>query len=434
MKLLEIIAEKSKKNIILETGLPRGFRRGEGIVQVANDRWLFVFNNANENLAFAYPTEQAANAAMNEYNDPNTDKNTWLQNNESNKRTSRWRGAVDAVDEANLNARINQAPQGSWLKTLASKVFFRPFVALMRIAGPLSGIYFGIINAAADVHEEFEDGQISAEQRDEELSVLYGMFYVEVGAVLLFIFTTARLARQAVSALRVITRLPSAALAATGVGIPAAIVTFVVSEAAWWAFSYWITSARVQNALKDAILGIGAGFIFEGIGNLGQGAMAALAEATNDRFGSRDARRWLGFPGAPGEEEIRSASYGSSEWAKLVIGAIMYPPRAEPILVPYYNEDARQSFLAEKLNISVPDTETQPTDAAEPDTNPADEQEPYDDAPMRIVRQQQAAQARQTAAADQQVQATRNREQSLANTDYYNNPSWTRAEPFTGAR
>lgn len=370
MKLLEVITENPKKKKIFESGLPRGFQRGEGIVQVADDRWLFVFNNAGENLAFAYPTEQAANAAMNEYTDPNTDKNTWLQNNESNRRTSRWRGAVDAVDEANLNARIDRAPQGSWLKTLASKAFFGPFMSLIRIAGPLSGIYFGIISAAADVHEEFENGQISAEQRDEELAVLYGMFYVEVGAVLLFIFKTASLARRAVSALRLITRIPSAALAATGVGVPAAVITFVISEAAWWAFSYWITSARVQNALKDAILGIGAGFIFEGIGNLGQGAMAALAEATNDRFGSRDARRWLGFPGAPGEEEIRSASYGSSEWAKLVMGAIMYPPRAEPILVPYYNEDARQAFLAEKLNISIPDSEQPPEQLDEPDTEP----------------------------------------------------------------
>lgn len=388
MKLLEVIditpKNKKVKSKLLES--VSGLNRPDGVVQVSDNRFLLVINNfgnSNEQRIYGFDSNQAANDALARYTDPNVTPAEFDRENSNNRRTSRWSRATDQVDEAEFQRRTRRSP---WLTNLTNTRLFVAFTGLLRIAGPVLGAYYGILAAAGEV---MDDDSLSAQEKQEQIDILYGLLITEVTAILLFMFRTARLARRVIAGLRTVTRTITVGAAATGVGTVPGIIGLIASEAGWFALSWALTSSTVQRALAEWLAGTFVGQVFGYIGAGVNAAAAALAEATNDRFGSRDLQRWLGFPDTDGESQLRSAAYGSSEWAKLVMGAIMYPPQADPIVVDYIPPDRREALLAEKLNISIAELES--LNPQETDQTPTNDAQPTDDQPGTRSAAAQAA-------------------------------------------
>ena len=377
MKLLEVIdishKPKQKKKLIESTSLTRP----DGIVQVADNRFLLVINDfdgTGEQRIYSYDSQDNANRALDQYTDPDTTPRQFDQENRASRRDSTWRRAQDNVSEADFQRKVQRS---SWLQRFANGRIFTAFTSLLRFSGVALTVYYGILSDAADV---MEDETLSPEEKEERVNILYGLLVVEVTAMLLIIFRTSRILNRAITSLRTTVRTMQAAAGFSVVGTVPAIISFIASEAAFWAIGYALAHSGVQRALADFLAGTFVGNIFEFAGQGVNAAAAALAEATNDRFGSRDLQRWMGFPQTDQDEMIRSAAYGSSEWAKLVMGAIMYPPQADPLLVPYIPAARREAMLAEKLNVSLAELEQIDAQALEdgqsPEEQPSDTQAP----------------------------------------------------------
>lgn len=416
MKLLEVIEQKSKKKTILES-VPENLRRAEGIAQVADNRWLLVVDDGKSVYGFA--DETAANTALDEFNRPGVDRNDFDNRYQENRRTSRFNRATDAVDQAEFDARVASSGRSSWIRTIVANPLFRAMNNILRIAGPISSVYFGVIWAAQEV---YDDPDLTQEEKQEQIGILYGLLVTEIIAILVLILVKARLAKRFIAAMRVFTRALSIGVAATGVGVIPGIIGFIVSEAAWYAVALFLTNTKVQRSLAEWLAGTFVGWMFGYVGSSVQAAAAALDSATNGAVGSRDLKRWLGFPPTDGDQILQSAPYGSSEWAKLVMGALMSGSGGS-ILVPYISPNKREALLAEALNMNIQELEntnaeeTTAQQSSGPDDGSRNGQEPN--------RQPSAAPTGITPAA-------RTREQSLQNN--YSNPNFTRAQPVTGPR
>lgn len=355
MKLLEVIdvSHKPKKLRIVES--TPGIARPDGIVQVGDNRYLLVINdfgNTSEQRIYNYASEADANRALERYTDPNVSAQEFDRENRANRRNSTWRRASDNVTEADFQRRVQNS---SWLQRFANGRIFGAFTSLLRFAGVSMTIYYGIL---ADADDVMNDNSLTQEEKQERIDILYGLLVVEVSAMLLIIFRTSRILNRAITSLRTTVRTMQAAAGFSVVGTVPAIISFIASEAAFWAIGYALAHSGVQRALADFLAGTFVGNIFEFAGQGLNAAAAALAEATNDRFGSRDLQRWAGFPDVDQNNQIRNAPYGSSEWAKLVMGAIMYPPMDDPFIIPYINPQQREALLAEKLNVSIAELES----------------------------------------------------------------------------
>jgi hypothetical protein len=416
MKLLEVIEQKSKKKTILES-VPENLSRAEGIVQVADNRWLLVVDNGDS--VFGFENQADANTALDEFTRPGANRDDFDRQYQNNRRTSRFNRATDAVSEDEFNRRVRRS---STLQRYTAKPLFGVMNGILRLAGPISGAYFGIIAAAAEIED---DPDLSPAEKQEQIGILYGLLVTEVTAILVLILGRARLARRFINLARGFTRAATITLSASGIGTLPGIVGLIASEAAWWAVSWLLTNARVQRALAQWMAGTFVGDLFGFIGDAVQAGAAALDEATNGLIGSRDLRRWLGFPDRDGDAELRSAAHGSSEWAKLVIGAIMYPPQADPIVVPYISPQRREALLAEALSVNVQEIDfvsPDETDAPANDTVPLGSEDDTQVVPGETPTPPETPADR----------SRRTREQSLR-TDY-SNPNFTRAQPFTGPR
>lgn len=424
MKLLEVIdvSYKSKKIKLVETA---GLSRPDGIVQVADNRFLLVindFNNSGQQRIYGFPSSQAAQDALDQYTDPSVTASQFERNNRSNLRNSNWRRATDVVSQEDFERRSRTSP---FLQRLTQGRIFGAFTGLLRFAGVAMTVYYGILSDAADI---MDDDSLTADEKQERIDILYGLLVVEVTAMLLIIFRTSRILNRAITSLKTTVRTMQAAAGFSIVGTVPAIISFIASEAAFWAIGYALAHSGVQRALADFLAGTFVGNVFGYAGQSLNSAAAALAEATNDRFGSRNLQRWLGFPDADTTNQIRSAAYGSSEWAKLVMGAIMYPPQADPLIVPYIPSERREALLAEKLNTSIAEIESLDAEDTEQSNAPT-ETLPNDSA--ADVAQDDAV--RSTPRPETPAErSARTREQSLR-TDY-SNPNYTRAQPFAGPR
>lgn len=418
MKLLEVIdvSHKPKKMKLRLNERASALDRVDGIVQVGDNRFLLVINQTDSSQRmYAYDSRQAADTALERYTDPDVTPAEFDRENRANRRNSSWRRASDAVSEQDFQRKIQSS---SWLQRFANGRMFGAFTGFLRFAGVTMTIYYGILADAADV---MEDDSLTPEEKQERIDILYGLLVVEVTAMCLIIFRTSRVLTRAITALRTTVRTMQAAAGFSIVGTVPAIISFIASEAAFWAVGYALSHSGVQRALADFLAGTFVGNIFEYAGQGLNAAAAALAEATNDRFGSRDLQRWAGFPNVDENDQIRSAAYGSSEWAKLVMGAIMYPPMDDPFRIPYINPNQREALLAEKLNVSLAELESVDTEDAAP--------EETDTTPVAPDQTTAPVDANGETAADRSRRA---REQSLQ-TDY-SNPNFTRAQPFSGPR
>ena len=418
MKLLEVI-ERTKKNkkSLLSEDASGSLSRAEGIAQVADNRWLLVVDDGKS--VYGFDSEANAEKALDDFTKPGANKAEFDKTYSDNRRTSRFKRATDAIDQTEFEKRVASSGRGSWIRKIVANPLFGAMNNILRIAGPISSVYFGVIWAAQEV---YDDPDLTQEEKQEQIGILYGLLVTEITAILVLILGKARLAKRFIAAMRVFTRALSIGAAATGVGVIPGVIGFIASEAAWYAVAFLLTNTKVQRSLAEWLAGTFVGSLFGYVGSSVQAAAAALDSATNGAVGSRDLKRWLGFPPTDGDQILQSAPYGSSEWAKLVMGALMSGSGGS-ILVPYISPNKREALLAEALNMNIQELEnnnaeeTTAQQSSGPDDGSRNGQEPN--------RQPSAAPTGITPAA-------RTREQSLQNN--YSNPNFTRAQPVTGPR
>ena len=111
--------------------------------------------------------------------------------------------------------------------------------------------------------------------------------------------------------------------------------------------------------------------------------------------------------------------YASTEWAKLTFSHLLFPDAAKAVLVPYISPARREDLMFNVLKITEgnkPNNTTQP-DATDPNATDPNATDPV------------ASSSNSDA-----VSRKADIERSLQNTNYYNNPSYTRAQPVSGPR
>jgi len=108
--------------------------------------------------------------------------------------------------------------------------------------------------------------------------------------------------------------------------------------------------------------------------------------------------------------------YASAEWAKLLFQDMLFPPAQKSMLVPYITPARREGLLEEAFGL------TNPTQNQQPPTTQPDATDPN------------ATDTDATSSNSDAVSRKADIERSLQNTDYYNNPSYTRAQPVSGPR
>lgn len=361
MKLLEIF-DTSTKKILVESA---GVARPDGIVQVADDAWLMVINNFNgsgKQEIYKFNSQEAVDKAFDEYtnSDPNF-KNRYS----SNRRTGllkNFNAMSDNIDEADFNRR---AQRSTWLKGITQSRIWGPLLGVLKVAGVSLTVFYSI-NVAID--EVYEDRDLTPEEKQEQISILYGLLYTELLALFGIILGKTILIKRAIQPIKALVRTIQVGVAAGSGGtlvIPT-IITMILSEAAFFAVTYLLTNPTVQRLTAEWLAGTIAGQLIAGFGKSVNGVASALNELTGGLIGSPDLQRWMGLqPGATSEDFEREA-YASSEWAKLVFSHILFGGMTESVLVPYIPAEQRERLLAQAFNTSVESIERDTGDNLSP--------------------------------------------------------------------
>ena len=244
------------------------------------------------------------------------------------------------------NARVI----GPTLRTINNSRWWKTFFRCLGALGLTVSLYTSIIGVINDIETEADRGEMTNEEALELRNILLGQLTIQVLAFWVSVFRSARSVSRVISIIRWGVRAAQGATAATGVGIPFALGSFLLTEAGFWAIQYIITSPTIQRAIAEWLQGNMFGDI---VGVVGMGTAAAINvanEVFDGQYGTGALRRAIGFEEGQ-NEEVAGEVYASSEWAKLVFHNLLFPSN-ERILVPYISPDRREQLINEKLEIS----------------------------------------------------------------------------------
>lgn len=318
------------------------------------------------------------------------------------------------VAQANITSfqALEKVPRvGPTLRKILSSPWWR---GAGRIFGGLTigaELIWAGLSVLNDLDLELDQAQ-SPEEANEILelrNILVGQISIQLIIALRIIFGNARMFTRALRVIKWIVRVAQGAVAATVVGTIPSAVSLLVTESAWLIAGWVISSPTVQRAMAEWFHGNLMGDLLGGLGTGVVFAAKVLDELADGQFGTGALRDALDIesrqPDGSGEEGEYTSS---SEWAKLVFHGLLFPPGRENLLVPYIPPEQRATLLRETMGLGESETPAQ-GDQTEPVPN--DETSGVETPDERSAR---------------------TREQSLR--PNYDNPNYTRAQPFTGPR
>ena len=249
---------------------------------------------------------------------------------------------------------------GTLEKVLASKVW----TGLFRAIGAVGLPYAAITNAIEIINDLEREAQEDPSKEKELLelrNILVGQLSVQLLAILIIIFRNAQYIKRALGPIKWTVRAIQGGGVVSGVGTIPTLVSMLVTEAAWLAAGFIVTSATVQRKLAEYFHGMAMGEI---LGFLGAGVVAGvqvLDNLTDGAFGTAEMRRSLGWdPDSADAPEGEMTT--SSEWAKLVFHGLLFPPGAKKYKVPYIAPQERVRMLQDKMGIQpAPPQDNQPS-------------------------------------------------------------------------
>lgn len=415
MKLSDILVLKEARRTgladIAEAIIPWG-NNGEYALFPGGDRDnYYVFSNAND-----------ANAALEEFTNPNGDERRLRQRFASNERPlqSKFREFLQPNREVSIQELerrdsrvVRNYTENSKLQTLSR---------LTRLAGVGLGAFYGVVAAIDDVSN---DSSLSPEEKEELINILNGQLFVQLVTAVFMILRSGRLIRRAWPAIVVILTamaggaaysavtesknnnkqqlnevaplVAAGAAALQGLRIAGSFLLRGATSAAGRAvagraatgtagrvagsvagrngmaflkdlsvdvFIYTVLSQpALQRALAEAIAAWGLGDLVGNLGNLVQDVVVVVDELTDGAFGSGKLRDAL--TGAYDQRTIKGIEgeyFSDTEWAKDIFGPLMFPGDMKSIMVPYIAPQQRENLLNSTLDLSpeINEPETAP--------------------------------------------------------------------------
>ena len=248
---------------------------------------------------------------------------------------------------------------GTLEKVLASKVW----TGLFRAIGAVGLPYAAITNAIEIINDLEREAQEDPSKEQELLelrNILVGQLSVQLLAILIIIFRNAQYIKRALGPIKWTVRAIQGGGVVSVAGTLPTLVSMLVTEAAWLAAGFIVTSATVQRKLAEYFHGMAMGEI---LGFLGAGVVAGvqvLDNLTDGAFGTAEMRRSLGWdPDSADAPEGEMTT--SSEWAKLVFHGLLFPPGAKKYKVPYIAPQERVRLLQDKMGIQPAPVSNQPS-------------------------------------------------------------------------
>ena len=334
----------------------KSFNTGKVIFDAADTvpvqvRDRYLVNLANESFSFAKQTDadkfisrlrggQSIDRALRIFSDADfkrIGRGTW----------SRYK-IGSAMKPAEIDTAIKNS--GGRLTRIFSNSLFQGLLKLLAIFGVSVELYQSfIVNYDTVKHAPDSDFDGGAAEKEELLDVITGLFVSQVVLVLAMAFRAVR-AATFITKIRAPIRAIQAGAAATGVGTIPALISMIITEAAFWGAVYLLTRPSVQMTLAKYIANSVASPIFETVGNAADIAAMSLDTITNGALGGATLRDALTFEGGVKKMPTGTA-YSSSEWAKIAFQDMIFPPDMEKVKVPYLILGDRTNAIFDALDI-----------------------------------------------------------------------------------
>jgi len=334
----------------------KSFNTGKAIFDAADtvpvqvrDRWLV--NLADESFSFAKQTD-ADKFISRLRGGQSIDRALRIFSDSDFKRIGRGMWSQYKIGSSMKPAEIDAAIKNSngRLTRIFSNSLFQGLLKLFAILGVSVELYKSfVVNYDTVKHtpdSEFDGG---AAEKEELLDVITGFFVSQVVLVLAMAFKAVR-AALIIGRIRGAIRAIQAGAAATGVGTIPALVSMIVTEAAFWGAVYLFTRPSIQMMFAKWIANSVASSIFETVGNAADIAAMSLDTITNGALGGATLRDALTFEGGVKKMPTGTA-YSSSEWAKIAFQDMIFPPDMEKVKVPYLILGDRTNAIFDALDI-----------------------------------------------------------------------------------
>ena len=346
MKLYEIFDETPKtKQVITEAVLSDLPAFEPGISQISNSKsggWALFLDDGKS--FYKFDSAKDATDALDNLNKPGVTPSQF-QSKYGKPTANRWSRASIIITMSEFELAGKKNPAGFVAKALADPKWRGVF----RFFGLASIGYGAIMGSIAAIDEVMNDPSMSREEKERERNILVGILSTELVLVLMAIFRSGSLLRKAMRGLKALVRGIQIGAAATGVGTLPSLFSMILTESAWVAVGFAMSSSTVQRALAQYIKDTLVGDFFNFVG-LSVGTSAAmLDQATDGALGSKQIRRALGFDEGDGSSAADGEVYASSDWAKLVFHDLIFPSN-EKVEIPYINPVRREELMFEKLN------------------------------------------------------------------------------------
>lgn len=292
----------------------------------------------------------AREAATRFNNAGGTDIDGWEREN-----TRRYQSSVRPYQKANILQRLRfqrditaqnlQQRNNRWI----TKILGNTWIQMLAVD---AWIIYSAANNAQDIEEAVAAGELTAEEGEEALNMVYStalaMFVADLVA-LYIAGKVVRFLRLARSAWRAITLVQVAAAPATlGGSLLTAGLSFILGEVAFFAARIILTSSGAQEALAELISNSIFGDIFEFIGSGLRGAHALLRQAASSLVGGPAISDAL-FQADPAQAPTGLA-YASSQWAREVFAFTIHGKKGK-VLVPYTAVGSRLEQIIDTLGL-----------------------------------------------------------------------------------
>lgn len=275
--------------------------------------------------------------------------------------------------------QINATRHPKAYRLLNSRAF-RVFGGLLSAFLVSEQLRYAMVTNIATFEEEAVNGDITQAEFFDKVQVAWGLYAIEVSAVMLATLAVAANRLRVIRAIRNVVRLGQLAVAGTGVGFVPSLISAVVTEVGFQALMYAVTNPAVQRAIVDWIVEWGnstliGGIVMETVQGAGAAYQAASAEldavtggllGSENAFASSGAAAAAGFtdPGALEVAGVSGDAYATAEWARLVFQDLLFPPgfSLEARRVPYFTRGQREIMMAEDFGAltDVPSENEQP--------------------------------------------------------------------------
>lgn len=301
--------------------------------------------------------EKASRAVKRWTNNPDAFKKLLSTNPKRLKQgfVTKSQGKIKTADALikQVETNLKKNPSSRMVYNIVNSGPFKAMVSVLGKVGFTGAAFYGVLGAINDVEV---DPNLSPEERQEQIDILWGSLTIQLILIWSRIARNATLVTKAISGLKTIVRSAQLMAAGSFVGTIPAVVSFILSEAAFWAVSAALASPAVQRAFAEwvsgTIVGSWIGFVGGVAGPTLSGAGRILDSVLGDTAFGKAIKDLYGFEEGQERGGREGEMYASTEWAKLTFKHLLFPDAQKAVLVPYISAARREDLMFEILGLT----------------------------------------------------------------------------------